>query len=80
MQERQRLTLSVCKRWNWGASGDSHPLYVRGGCVGERYWPFKRGDLSDSFGCVPYCLESVWFLWWVFSEELRVMPLQNFWG
>lgn len=31
VQERERLTLSMCKRWNWGASGDSEA----GGCAGK---------------------------------------------
>lgn len=34
VQERQWLTLAVCKRWNWGEE------WV---CRKERYWPFKRG-------------------------------------
>lgn len=42
---------SICKRWNWGVSGDSDSM--RGRVYRkERYWPFKRGGLSDSFGCV----------------------------
>lgn len=51
VQDRQRLSLYMCKRWTWGASGHSDRFHVRVGCVAKRSTgPLKVGASATPLG------------------------------